>query len=122
MKTTSFVGAAFVASLLVGCADNSSPLQADSSAGTTALSRSGDNGSADRAADRSGRVEGTVHAVDIPNGLVTIGSTVVKTNASTKIERNGYHATLSQFKIGDRGQERYNPGASVAWKVEATSM
>jgi len=41
---------------------------------------------------------------------------------STKIERNGFHATLSSFQIGDRGQARFNPGTLLAYKVEATGL
>jgi hypothetical protein len=122
MKTTSFAVATFVALSLIGCADKSNPVLANSSTGSTSLARSVDDGSsADRVADRGGRIEGFVNAIDLSAGTVTIGSRVVQTNSLTKIERNGFHATLSQFKIGDRGQARFNAGAAIAAKVEATS-
>ncbi len=122
MKTTSFAVATFVALSLIGCADKSNPVLADSSTGSTSLARSvDDGGSADRANDRSGRIEGSVNAIDVSTGTITIGSRVVQTNSLTKIERNGFHATLSQFKVGDRGQARFTAGSIFAEKVEATS-
>lgn len=70
------------------------------------------------------RVEGSITAVNAAAGTVTIrtqsgASVTVTTNAATKIERNGVHATLAAFKIGDRGQARYAAGG-LASKVEAT--
>ncbi|MBM2845092.1 MAG: repeat protein, partial [Bacteroidetes bacterium] len=73
------------------------------------------------------RVEGTIVAVDLALGKVTIRTQAgefvpAMTNSSTKIERNGFHARLASFQIGDRGQARFNPGTLLAYKIEATGL
>lgn len=69
------------------------------------------------------RVEGTIDAVNVTSGDVAIKTSAnrivtVTATAATKIERNNRRATLSQFKIGDRGQARYVVGGK-ATKIEA---
>jgi hypothetical protein len=69
-------------------------------------------------------VEGTIVAIDLSLGKVTIrtqaGEIVpAMTNGSTKVERNGFHVSLSSFRIGDRGQARFVPGTLLATKIEA---
>jgi hypothetical protein len=71
------------------------------------------------------RVQGTITAVDVDAGTVTIttqnGTAVTVTvDANTKIERNGQETTLDALQIGDRGQARYDPATGIASKVEAT--
>ena len=58
-------------------------------------------------------------AVNAAAGTITIGATVVQTNASTKIERNGVRVPLSAIQGGDRGQARIPAGSTVASKVES---
>jgi Domain of unknown function (DUF5666) len=70
----------------------------------------------------AGKVEGTITAVGASSvtirarsgGQVTVGVT-----ATTKIERNDRHVSLSAFKVGDRGEALFNPTTRVASKVEA---
>jgi len=50
---------------------------------------------------------------------ILLGTRVVQTNASTKIERNGVRVPLSAIQVGDRGQDRIPAGSSVASKVES---
>lgn len=68
------------------------------------------------------KVEGTVSAVDVSNGTVSITSggkvVTVTVGVGTKVERNGRPATLAAFKVGDRGQAVYSAGG-VASKVQA---
>jgi YbbR domain-containing protein len=73
---------------------------------------------------KPGKVEGTITAVDVAAGKVTITTVrgvavTVTTTATTKIERNDRRVTLAAFKIGDRGQALYDAN-KVASKVEAT--
>jgi hypothetical protein len=74
---------------------------------------------------RSGRIEGTISAVNVAEGsftIITVRGTAVTTVAiaNTKIERNGFHASLNQFRIGDHGQSRFDPASMIASKMEAT--
>lgn len=70
----------------------------------------------------AGKVEGTITAVSASSvtirarsgGQVTVGVT-----ATTKIERNDRHVSLSAFKVGDRGEAVFNSTTRVASKVEA---
>jgi hypothetical protein len=124
MKATSFVVAAFVATLVIGCSSNSNPVQSDSQ--SAALQKNGvDDASALAAGSGRGgnngetRIEGRVNAVDAAAGTITIGATIVQTNAATKIERNGFHVSLSSIQVGDRGQARIPVGGKVATKVES---
>lgn len=111
-----FVAFAAVALLLiVGCKDSSTaPVSGDGSSQSSSATKGFvDDG------NRAGRVEGTVNGIDLQAGTVTIGRTLVQTNASTKIERNGFHARLSSFVLGDFGQARLIGTSNVASKVEA---
>lgn len=76
------------------------------------------SGSTGASSSRETKLEGAVTAVGASS--VTIGSRVVLVDANTKIERNGFHVTLSAIKVGDRGQARIAAGATVAYKVEST--
>ena len=125
MKTALFTLALTVAMVAIGCSSNG-PVAADNSA----LSASSSSTLATKAIDdggniRSGRLEGTISAVNVAGRSMTIvtvrgTSVTVVGNSATKIERNGFHATLSQFQIGDRGQARFDPATMIATKMEAT--
>jgi hypothetical protein len=68
------------------------------------------------------RVEGAVTAVTANSvTITTVGgrSVTVGVTAATKVERNGFRVPLSAFRIGDRGQARFNAVTFVASKVEA---
>ncbi|MBI5473171.1 MAG: hypothetical protein HY961_12580 [Ignavibacteriae bacterium] len=122
MKPATTTLAAIVALLVIGCSNSSNPTSTDAS---SALSASTQGGVSSALAAGSGgsqrevRIEGTITAIDATYGTVTIRGTVVQTGRSTKIERNGYHATLAQFRVGDRGQARWAAGQTIATKVEA---
>ena len=108
---------------IVGCKDNTT--NPSSTVDAQSLSKASVQGTEDRAGGSGrteNRLEGRVNDVDPRAGTVTIGRIVVQTDNQTKVERNGFHATLSQFKVGDRGQARWNAGASVANKVEAKGL
>jgi hypothetical protein len=119
MKATVFTFAAFVALLLVGCANGSNPVQpagvsVSSAGGATTASAAISGGNSGET-----RIEGTVTAVDAAAGTITIRSRVVQTNSQTKIERNGVRVRLSAIQVGDRGQARIPAGSTVASKVES---
>lgn len=119
MKNLFVVPAAVAVLFIVGCSNNSaSPVASEP--GLTQNASSIAAGIDDGA--RSGRIEGTVREVDLRAGTVTIGRTVVQTNAATKIERNGIHTVLSAFKVGDFGQARLIGSSNVASKVEARGV
>lgn len=108
---------------VVGCSSKG-PLAADdssASSSTVVLTKASDDG----ANTRQGRVEGTISAVNVAGKSITITTargirvTTIAV-AGTKIERNGFHSTLNQFRIGDRGQARFNPSTMIASKMEAT--
>jgi hypothetical protein len=112
--------------MLVGCEDNpSNPGQSSDQTISSQLQKSGgtdlfsDPGSRERRRRDSLRVEGMVTAVDTIAGTVTIGTRVVQTDSSTKIERNDAHVRLSAIQIGDKGQARIPAGSVVASKLEA---
>lgn len=121
MKVTLFVLIACASILLVACnksdnnpivlTDQTGALQESKTANMMPASSGSNNGET--------RVEGTVTAVNAAAGTVTIGSTVVQTNASTKIERNGVRVPLSSIQVGDRGQARIPAGSSIASKVQS---
>ena len=72
------------------------------------------------------KVEGTITAIDTAAGTVTIAPTgkspvVVKVVAATKIERNGFHTTLSTFRIGDLGEAEIGSDGNAV-KIEARSV
>ena len=46
---------------------------------------------------------------------------MVKTGATTKIERNNLHVTLSAFKVGDTGEAKIGTDG-IALKVEAVGV
>ena len=123
MKAASLAVAAFVALLVIGCSNSSNPTQADNQAALAGIQK---NGTVDLtlASGRGGnktetRIEGRVNDVNVTAGTVTIGSTVVQTNSSTKIERNDVHVPLSAIRVGDRGQARIPAGRTIASKVES---
>jgi hypothetical protein len=66
-------------------------------------------------------IKGTVTAVDTTAGTLTIGSTLVPTNAQTRIERNHHMVPLSAIQVGDRGEARIPEGSTIASRVEAES-
>lgn len=138
MKATTLAFASLVTMALIGCGNGgSNPVSSDPSlsSGTVAKGilviaddgRGNDDPNGDRGGLKGNRVEGTVATVNASLGNVSImlkdGSLfTVTTNASTKIERNGFRATLSSFKDGDRGQAIFDPATRVASKVEATGI
>lgn len=70
------------------------------------------------------RVEGKLVNVDLTSGVLTIqtkaGNVFIGVNAATKIERNGFKATLAQFKLNDFVQARFATAITEpALKVEA---
>ena len=69
------------------------------------------------------QVEGTITAVDVAAKTVTIkplsgAAVVVKVGPTTKVERNDESVSLSAFKVGDRGEAKFDL-AGVTLKVEA---
>ena len=121
MKAILFVLIACISMLLIACnnsdngpvgtADQTNSFQGSGAAKTGPGSSGGNNNEI--------RVEGTVTAVDVAAGTVTIGSTLVRTNALTKIERNDVRVPLSSIRPGDRGQARIPIGSTIASKVES---
>lgn len=70
------------------------------------------------------KVEGTITAVNVAQGTVTIqktsgGSVVVTKVVGTKIERNDLHTTLAAFQIGDFGEAKFGADGTVL-AIEAT--
>lgn len=68
------------------------------------------------------RAEGTITAVTSNSVSIRLHSGQVITvlvNGTTKIERNDLHVSLSDFRVGDRGEARYNASNLLARKVEA---
>jgi len=131
MKTTAFILALTVALAVVGCSNSGTNPVSSTDGVSSSVASKGSIGADATKGERKGvkgdRVEGTIVAVDLALGKVTIRTQAgefvpVMTNSSTKIERNGFHATLSSFQIGDRGQARFNPGTLLAYKVEATGL
>jgi hypothetical protein len=66
-------------------------------------------------------IRGMVTAVDSSAGTLTIGTTLVQTNAQTRIERNHSQALLFEIQVGDRGEARIPAGSAFASRVEAES-
>lgn len=122
MKSTSFAVATFVALSLIGCANNSNPVQTETAGAVLSKSAAGEPAFTDDRGGRENRVEGTIRAINIAAGTVSIGATVIATNSSTKIERNGIRVTLASFRIGDRGQARLVTGTNLATKLEASTL
>ncbi len=84
------------------------------------------NSGSDSNDDDETDLEGTIVAVDATEGTVSIrtrsGTVVlVRTNASTKIERNDNHTTLAAFQIGDFGEAEVGADG-IASKVEAVQL
>lgn len=80
---------------------------------------------AKRIGAKSPKVEGIIKGIDLTAQSVTIetssgAAVTVFATATTKLERNDIHATLADFKIGDRGQARYNAATMQASKIKAT--
>lgn len=119
MKNLSVVSAAVAVLFIVGCSNNSaSPVASGpGQAQNASLIAAGIDGGA-----RTGRIEGQIREVDLRAGTVTIGRTIVQTNATTKIERNGIHTSLQAFKVGDFGQARLIGSSNVASKLEARGI
>lgn len=74
---------------------------------------------------KSPRVAGTITAIDLETGAVTIqpgvGTAVtVFATDTTKIVRNGTLATLADLRVGDHALARYNAVTMVASKIGAT--
>jgi hypothetical protein len=70
----------------------------------------------------AGKVEGTITAIGATSVTIRARSgatTTVQVTATTKIERNDRHVSLSAFQVGDRGEALFNPANRVATKVEA---
>jgi len=131
MKTTVFILTLTVALAVVGCSNSGTNPVSSTDRVSSSVASKGSIGADATKGERKGvkgdRVEGTIVAVDLALGTVTIRTQAgefvpAMTNSSTKIERNGFHATLSSFQIGDRGQARFNPGTLLAYKVEATGL
>jgi len=131
MKTTAFILALTVALAVVGCSNSGTNPVSSTDGVSSSVASKGSIGADATKGERKGvkgdRVEGTIVAVDLALGKVTIRTQAgefvpAMTNSSTKIERNGFHATLSSFQIGDRGQARFNPGTLLAYKVETTGL
>jgi uncharacterized lipoprotein YehR (DUF1307 family) len=122
MKTTLLAVAAFVAFLIIGCADNPNPVQPDTQSASVTPSKGGlDDLNGDRGGNKANRVKGRINGIDVVAGTVTIGTRIVRTNSSTKIERNGIRVPLAAFRVGDRGQARLVTNSMLATKVEATT-
>lgn len=126
MKPTMFILALTVTVAVVGCSNSGSNPVSSNDALTSGVTSTGAIGTDDKGV-RGDRVEGTIVAIDLAAGSVTIrtqgGSDVEAiTNAATKIERNGFRTTLSSFQIGDRGQARFSPGTLLATKIEAVGV
>lgn len=131
MKTTAFILALTVALAVVGCSNSgANPVSSTDGVSSSVASKGSvgvDGTKGERRGVKGDRVEGTIVAVDLALGKVTIRTQAgefvpAMTNSSTKIERNGFHARLSSFQIGDRGQARFNPDTLLAYKVEATGL
>jgi len=130
MKTTAFVLALMFALAVAGCSksgnDPVSPFNGLSGVASKSSTGVDDNGS-DRGGAKRDRVEGRIVAIDLAQSTVTIRTQAGEdvpalADSRTKIERNGFHATLSSFKVGDRGQAMFSPGTSRASKLEATGL
>ncbi len=125
MKLALVMFAAAAALMLVGCNDNpSSPGQAADQSISSLAKRTAGNPSISDSRSRRGRrdslkVEGLITAVDTTAGTVTIGTRVIQTDSSTKIERNDAHVRLSAIQVGDKGEARFRSGSGVASKLEA---
>jgi len=120
MKSILFTLALVIAMFAIGCSSNG-PVATDGSSSSAALTKAIDDGGN----IRSGRIEGTISAVNVAEKsltIMTVRGTAVTTvaTAGTKIERNGFHSSLNQFRIGDRGQSRFDPATMIASKMEAT--
>ena len=66
-------------------------------------------------------IRGIVTAVDTSAATLTIGTTLVQTNAQTRIERYHAHVSLSAIQVGDRGRARIPVGSAFASRAEAES-
>ena len=85
-----------------------------------------DNEGGTSGSDGRQRVEGLITAIDLANNKVTIrtwsGQSVeVAVAPTTKIERNDLHVTLAAFKVGDRGEARFD-ASGFTLKIEAEGV
>lgn len=75
-------------------------------------------------ADATARARGVIRAVDLAAGTVAIrtrndDTVVLKTNETTRIERNGQLARLEDLQQGDRASALYDPGSLLAAELVA---
>jgi len=76
-------------------------------------------------APKQKQIAGTVASVNPAAGTVSINAgkggkaTVLKTNASTAVLKNGAAAGVGKLKKGDKIQARFDPASKLASKVEA---
>ena len=102
-----------------------------SSGGSTTVSGSGSGSNSGQGSGKNtslvaSKVEGAVTAVDATASTLTAmpqsgAAVVVKVGPTTKVERNGKHATLSAFKVGDAVEAKLGSDG-VALEVEATGV
>ncbi len=73
-------------------------------------------------ADGLAKVEGTITAIDGQNVTIRTGAGVdvsVVIAASTVLEKNGAHVSLSDFAVGDAAEAKYDATTAVAAKLES---
>ena len=75
-------------------------------------------------ADATARARGVIRAVDLAAGTVAIrtrndDTVVLKTNETTRIERNGEPARLDDLQPGDRASALYDPASLLAAEIVA---
>ena len=75
-------------------------------------------------ADATAGARGVIRAVDLAAGTVAIRTrndetVVLKTNETTRIERNGEPARLEDLQPGDRASALYDPGSLLAAEIVA---
>ena len=102
---------------------NSGGSNSGSGSGGGSGSSGGNSGSGSGSSSTETRASGSVTAVNVAAGTVTIqpqtGAVVaVRTNSKTKIERNSRETTLATFKVGDKVEARIGADG-IATKVEA---
>jgi outer membrane biogenesis lipoprotein LolB len=121
MKRTLFVLVACASILLAACnKSDTNPVGSTDQTGAPQVTKTTDMTPASSGSSNGEtRVEGKVTAVDPASGRLTIRTTVIQTDASTKIERNGVRVPLSSIQVGDRGQARIPAGSTIASKVES---
>lgn len=76
---------------------------------------------------KGGKIEGTLTAVDLGASTITItplgGSPVMlSVTTTTKVERNELHVSLSDLKVGDAAEARFDAATMNASKVETSGL